>query len=300
MIMGAVDTLVDLTNTHLYESNLKYCLINEKKRPFKIDGTPARPNAVEDFVDFESLLQCEDLRPYAGIGISIQASNVCAIDVDHCFSSKFDVSSADDRAKDILNRFKDIAYCEFSFSGTGLRVIFRHSILDKYSETWYIKNESNQIEYYQPSNSFRYVTVTGKTIHNNVVRVIDTNVLIGFLNDFMQRPFRKQYDVDTEEVETRTIEQLKKKVKFLYLTDSQFQNLWFGIAPGSGKNESELDYQLIAFLFERITQDKQILKELFESSPYFKSKDFKHINKWKNQDFRYYNYVYNRIKNNHW
>ena len=48
------------------------------------------------------------------------------------------------------------------------------------------------------------------------------------------------------------------------MKNSTFQDLWFGVAPGSGKNESELDFQLLAMIFENITQNEEQLKALFE------------------------------------
>ena len=94
-------------------------------------------------------------------------------------------------------------------------------------------------------------------------------------------------------------EDIFKKVKVLYFKDSKFQSLWFGQAPGSGKNESELDYELLANLYERISENEIILQEIFESSPYFKSKDYKHKKKWENQNNRYYHYIYEQIRRSH-
>ena len=102
--------------------------------------------------------------------------------------------------------------------------------------------------------------------------------------------------VNTEEVETRTYEELMKLVKVKYLKDIIFQNLWFNNAPGSGKDESERDYHLVVYLYQNITQDKDLLKKIFESSPFFKSKDNKHVYKWNYNNFRYFNYIYNNVK----
>ena len=107
---------------------------------------------------------------------------------------------------------------------------------------------------------------------------------------------KKLYDVKTDKVETRTYEELLKLTKAKYLKDMTFQNLWFTPAPGSGSNESERDYHLVAYLYENITQDKELLKKIFETSPFFKSKDFKHRNKWTQQDGRYFNYLYNTMR----
>ncbi len=296
--MTSIDCIERIADTHLIECDLKYCLVKPDKRPYKIDGSPARPNAIEDFVSFEDLLTCQRLNRYAGIGISIQASNIFAIDVDHCFSVKNDVSSGDERARYFLNTFNN-TYCEFSFSGTGLRVLFRANVLPDYSEKYYIKNEKNGVEFYQPSRSYRYVTVTGNAIHNNQVIFIDRDILESFLDAQMKRTIGKAYKVNTSREENKTLEELQGLVKYHYFTNPHFQDLWFENAPGSGKDESERDFFILSYLFENVTQDKEMLKELFESSPFFKSKDEKHVRKWNNQDFRYYNYLYDTINKKH-
>ena len=293
--MNALETIDRIIDSNLYEAGLKYCLVDKTKIPYKNPNELARPNKVEDFVNLSDLLQY-DLSIYAGIGISVQASNVFAIDVDDCFKKEFDLNSADERAKDILDRFKNIAYCEFSFSGKGLRIFFRLSdTIQDYSTLYYIKNSKKQIEFYQPANSFRYVTVTGKYIYNNKIQTIDRelNVIKEFLNYYMLKPVKIKNE--TRINEELSVEKLMKKVKYLYLTNPIFQNLWFGKAPGSGKDESEKDFQLLAILFEHITNNKYKLKEIFEASPYFKSKDQKHINKWVLNDNRYFNYIYEHL-----
>lgn len=290
------DTLEAIMNCPIIDGRLKYCLVDKNKRPFKTDGTMARPNNTNDFVEFDELLQCKNLDSYAGVGVSIQASNICAIDVDHCFSVPFDITSADERAQEIIYLLGQYNYIEFSFSGKGMRVLCQNPIIENYTEKYYIKNESNQIEYYQPTKSFRYVTVTGKVIKRNLVRrEIPQDILKTILDTYFLKPERKSYDVFTQDVETRSLDELLKITKYHYLTNSKFQNLWFTPAPGSGSNESERDYEMICYIFEHITQDKDMIKQIFEESDFFKSKDWKHVNKWNNQDFRYFNYLYSVI-----
>lgn len=293
--MNAIDTLSNIADTHLIDANLKYCLVDSNKKPVRFDGEPARPNRVDDFVDISMLFQNTDLSLYSGVGISIQASNVCAIDVDHCFSEPFNIYSADQRAKDILYMFHEFAYCEFSFSGTGLRILFLADLIENYSDKYYIKNEKNSIEFYQPSKSFRYVTITGRSIYDNDIVWLNNSILEDFLDTFMTRPDKVIYTIKTTSDESRDINQLYEVVRYLFFKDNQFQELWFNHAPGSGADESERDYHLVAYLYENVTQDKDKLKQLFEMSPFFKSKDSKHIFKWTNQDGRYFNYLYNRI-----
>lgn len=296
--MNALDTINNIiNNTYLPLADLKYCLVNKNKIPFKINGENAKPNNINDFVDIDTLLNCNNLEDYSGVGISIQGSNISAIDVDKCFEIPFDINSADDRALDIIQRFFDYAYIEFSFSGKGLRVLFKQEIIENYSKTFYIKNESNGVEFYQPSQSYRYVTITGRVINN---KEINTNkdfshIILKFLNDYMKRPVKNKKDIKVIENDNRTIEQILKKVKSKLLTDFIFQEHWFSKAPGSGSNESEIDYFILSYLFENVVQDKEKLRIVFETSPYFKSKDKKHLNKWMYNNYRYYNYIYERL-----
>ena len=293
----AADVIKRLSHTSLINANLKYCLVDSNKHPYKLDNTPARSNCIDDFVTFDILSESSLTHHYAGVGISIQASDVCAIDVDHCFSIANDISSGDERAMYCLEQFKDIAYCEFSFSGTGLRIIFKYHIIDNYSDIYYIKNEKYKIEFYQPNHSSRYVTLTGNYIFNNDIVNIDNNshIVDAFLNKYMKRQ-KKLYAVYTTYTETKTYEELMNIVKTHYRRNILFQNLWFDKAPGSGKNESERDYHLVAYLYDFITQDKDMIQKLFESSEFFKTKDHKHVYKWTNNNHRYFNYLYNTIR----
>lgn len=291
--MSAIDCINKLINTNLPFEQLRFCFVDENKRPFKANGEIAKPNCVEDFCKFEELVNSEKLFDFVGVGISIQASKIFAIDVDHCFSKDGNIILRDDRANDILKIFSDKAYCEFSFSGTGLRVLFNANLISDYSLKYYIKNEKNQIEFYQPTNSFRYVTLTGRTLYDNFSTVTN-ETLSAFLEKYMKRPVRAARKV--ENVDDADIETLQKRVKILYLKNHDFQDLWFSKAPGSGKDESERDFHIMTYLYEKITQNKEKLKLLFEMSPYFKSKDWKHMKKWEQQDFRYFEYVFSQIE----
>ena len=164
--MKATECIERIAKTKLLHSNLKYCYVTSNKLPVRVDGVLAKPNKLDDFVDLDKLVQ-ESMTLYAGVGISIQASNVCAIDVDKCFKVANDITSISEIGKDVLEMFKDIAYCEFSFSGTGLRILFRMPVIENYTDKYYIKNSTQGIEYYQPSSSYRYVTITGNVIYNN-------------------------------------------------------------------------------------------------------------------------------------
>lgn len=300
--MSALDSLVFITNNpNLMNYGFKYCLVDETKHPFTVNEDFARPNRVEDFVDIHIIIDLDihTLERYSGLGVSVQASNVCAIDVDHCFKNRFDLDSIDERGKNIIKMFESIAYIEFSFSGTGLRIFFKSNPVKDYEKKYYTKNSNVNIEFYYPKGSFRYVTITGKTICNNPIKELDEYgkyKLDVFLDTYMARKYELCTNISDEIIhDNNSIEHLMKLVKVRYLTNNNFQDLWFSKAPGSGKDESERDYHLVAYLYENITKDKDKIKQIFEISPFYQSKDYHHMYKWKQNDFRYYNYLYDKI-----
>lgn len=288
--MTALDTIHNiLSNDYLLNANLKWCYVDKDKVPYN-GPCLARPNVPSDFIRLEEF-DISLAERFAGVGVSIQASRICAIDVDHCFSVPFDISSADARAQDIINIFGDATYIEFSFSGTGLRILFRATPIQDYAKKYYIKNSKNQIEYYYPEGSNRYVTVTAKTIIYSGLNFIPDELLRQFLDTYMLRPRTLDTDANLPPIEG-DVEQLL--LHFLR-SNKNFQDNWFEKAPGSGSNESERDFFLLKFIFENITNNKDQMKEVFERSPFFKSKDRKHKYKWEKSDNRYFNYLYNVI-----
>ena len=270
---------------------LRYCFVNDKKVPFRNTGSEsARPNIISDFVPLNQL-DLLSASNFAGLGISIQASGVCAIDIDHCFKCPFDLATADGRAQDTINIFGDATYIEFSFSGTGMRVLFRAAPIQNYESIYYIKNSKTQCEYYYPQGSNRYVTLTAKTIIYSNINFIPESMLKVFLDTYMLRPKRTASNTNLKPI-TGDIDNL---ILHFLRTDKSFQDNWFDKAPGSGSNESERDFFLLKFIFENISNDREKAREIFEMSPFFKSKDRKHVYKWERSDHRYFNYLYNVI-----
>lgn len=297
--MSAIDTLEKLTGTSLIFEDLRYCLVNSSKLPFTVNNEIAAVNNKSDFVEFEKLFECDKLSSYAGIGISVQASEVCAVDIDQCVSTPFEESTINDFAKEIIEMFKQFAYIEYSFSGTGIRILFKQKSVPNYSKQYKIKNSKQHLEYYQPNHSNRYVTVTGRYLFNNPLTSDESNfkIVIEFLETYMKKQIRKREKVELSD--ERDLDELMKKVKYHYFKSHEFQDLWFTHAPGSGKDESERDYRLLRYLYVNITQDRDKIKELFEMSEFFKTKDRKHIFKWTRNDYRYFDYIFNHIKEAH-
>lgn len=295
--MSALDTLENLLSTKIVSYDLRYCLVDNNKVPYKLDGTLARPNHEEDFVSIEEIANANHIDEYRGIGISIKASKICAIDVDHCFSIPFDFGSIDDRGRTIFHMFEKLAYIEFSFSGQGMRILFKQPEIENYATKYYIKNTKNQVEYYQPTGNARYVTVTGKVLCNNDLENKEfTNVITEFLDKFMKRPICENKVVALNE--DLEIDDLLKKVRSLYLRNILFQDVWFNekheLKNGQSQ-ESDRDFYILSFLYQNVITDKIKLRLVFEQSPFFKSKDKKHINKWIYGNYRYYDYMYDRL-----
>jgi hypothetical protein len=264
----------------------RYCYMDENKEAYN-GKVLARSDVRSDFVPLDGLdLSLSD--GYAGVGISVQASGVSAVDVDHCFSVPFDLSSADARGKSILSIFEG-CYEEFSFSGTGLRCFFLSDPIPDYTKIYFIKNKKTGCEFYYPEGSNRYISVTGRTIQDNAIKQVQEGTLLSYLDKYLKRPELSHSQDETSIIEGVDPEQL---LMHYIRSDSGFQNNWFDKAPGSGSNESERDYFLVAFIYDHITRDKAKIKAIFERSPFFLSKDRKHVSKWEYRDGRYYDYIY--------
>lgn len=293
--MNALDVLLNISNnSNLINYPFKYCLVDNNKIPYTYKKTICRPNNIEDFCSFDTLITISDLDKYKGVGVSIQGSNVCAIDIDHCFEKPFDISTLSPIIQPIIDLLKNECYIEFSFSGTGLRIFFLTDItINNYQNDYYIKNSKKGIEFYTPYFSYRYVTITGKYIFNNPIKILNINKIYEFLNNYMIR--EKKPHVVKINKDNKRLEECLRDIKKLYFKNADFQDLWFGKAPGSNKNESELDYKLICYLYENITSNIETIKDLFLNSPYYKSKDYKHISKFTKNNYNYFYYVINKI-----
>ena len=190
--MSALDVIENICKTTLINEDFIYCLVDNNKIPYTHKNTLCHPNRQEDFNSLETLLSNNEIEKYEGVGISIFANNISAIDVDCCIKEPFNINCLDDRAKDIVNVFKDRAYIEFSFSGRGLRVLFDIINLPvNYNTEYYIKNSKKSIEFYNPSFKARYVTITGKPLYNNNPRnKIDFNEIKFFFDKYFKREYK--------------------------------------------------------------------------------------------------------------
>lgn len=272
----AYKTLQNILKTKVADYPLKWCFVNENKLPFQKDGTIAKLNNKSDFCDLNELVN-DNLKVFKGLGISINYSNVCAIDVDKCFSEPFKIDTIDERGKWILDLFKDY-YCEFSFSGTGLRILFLSEFKGDFRHSFYIKHSKYNIEFYMPHFTSRYVTITGKYIYNNSIKQVNIDLLLKFLNKYMLREEQKIATNMEDKIEDDKV--INKRLKKLFKLNSHFLDVWTSQAKGSGRDESENDYYLILMLYQNVSSNRSTIKSLFEKSDYYLSKDARHLKKW--------------------
>lgn len=287
--MKSIDFLIKILDTKLPYYDLKWCFVDSKKLPYQNNGKIAKSNDFKTFCNIEELMT-EYLLKFDGIGISINFSKICAIDIDKCVEKPFDINFINKKGKDILNIFEDY-YCEFSFSGTGLRILFfikENEFLDDYKKKYYTKNSNEKVEFYN-HNDIRYVTITGMTIHNNDIKNVDINILKQFLDTYMQLKKKKEIisNIKNEIVDEKEIE---KRLKKLFHKDLNFLEVWNSKAPGSKKNESELDYYLILMLYQNVCSNIDMIKKLIETSNYYQTKDKKHKKKWNDSNYVYETY----------
>lgn len=291
--MKAIETIKNLSETTLVNEKFKYCFMSYSKIPFTKEFKKVKVNEKDCFCSFYDLLKSKYVNSFESVGISVNESKVCAIDIDKCVSESFNLNSINDFALEIINLFSD-TYVEFSFSGNGIRILlYTKEVLD-YEKNYYTKNSSSNLEFYRPEGSNRYVSLTGKHILNNSVKYIEHGRIIEFLEKYMKKKIVKIEIL--EKLEEKPIEDLMKKVKYLLLTNGDFQDVWYTKAPGSNKDESERDFRLIKTLYLKITRNPEQIKKIFEKSEFFQTKDKKHIDKWTQSNYRYYYYVLNRIK----
>lgn len=237
----------------------KWCawrLTNAGKEPFNVKtGYHAKTNDINTFCSYGELLH--HYGEYDGIAIGI-FNNFSAIDIDHCIDDNGTISQM---ALDIIEFCN--SYTEKSPSGHGIRIIFKTKEGFKFNkEKYYIKNSNLGLEVYTYGNTNRFVTITGNSIHkSDDIKEVDLEYI---LSKYMLRD---------------------NSWSSILKNDQKLNELWFGRAPGSGANESELDLALCSKLAYYFNNDEYKIREMFEKSPYFMSKDEKHKAKWLREDY---------------
>jgi putative DNA primase/helicase len=235
-------------------------LTENGKEPFNLStGAHAKSNDPNTFSSYPVLLnnihkylKFDNDKQVGGVGLGI-FRGYSAIDIDHCISEDGTIS---DMAKDIV-KYCD-SYTEYSPSKTGIRIIFKTNVkIDK--ANYYINNSNVGLEIYISDNTNKFVSITGNKICGDNIREVDIQYI---LDKYMKKG---QFH----------IEKVLKK-------DEKLKALWNKQAPGSHADESESDMALACKLAYYLKNDEVLVKQFFEQSPYFKSKDPDHIKKWNN------------------
>ena len=250
-------------------------MVDGKKLPFNPrTGDYAKSNDKSTFSSFKVALnnlykyekKNEKNEILGGLGLGI-FEGYSAIDIDHCIDDNGVINAV---AQDIIDYCQ--SYTEYSPSGKGIRIIFKTDTkINK--QTHYIKNSNLGLEIYISDNTNKYVTITGNTCISSEINTLNIDYI---LNKYMKKE-KKNDIIDT----------------FLN-KDSKFKELWNSNASGFGGNESETDCALISKLMFYFQNDKDLVEQYFIQSPYYKSKDEAHKDKWERQDYRegIYNLTY--------
>lgn len=201
-----------------------------------------------------------------GLGLGI-FNGYSAIDIDDCVGTDGTLSEL---ARDIIDYCH--TYTEYSPSAKGIRLIFKTSTLIN-KETHYINNQNLGLEIYISDNTNKFVTLTGEAIHNYDINDLDITYIV---NKYMQK-HEKKYGAVTDYVDGDDLDiKLRNKMR----VSAKFREIWDKVAPGDGADESETDLLLCNMLADVFEGNYAAIEDAFTQSPYYKSKDDKHKNKW--------------------
>ncbi len=244
------------------------------------------PNArVDDMSTFQSFQAAFlSLKDGEGLGIGL-FGNLCGIDIDHAVQADGTLSPT---AQDIINYF-DGAYMEYSYSGTGVHILFFCAQQKKYQK-YYVKMGEKQLqakgitdigglELYQGRIDNRYLTLTGNIIPQSKTNnyTVSPDKLTAFLDKYFKRPTLTQSSTpvvcNDEEDQAWWNWAKTRRPERLFQLASQ-------IPTGSGGTESEDDLALCQELSFWCNKNQSLVRQAFESSYYYKHKDDKHKTKW--------------------
>ena len=220
-----------------------------------------------------------------GIGFGI-FDTFGAIDLDHWLNDEGKLL-LDDFSKIVSDIVKSLnTYTEKSPSGTGLHLYFKIKGMkmnpEEFSKKYYtnrrINKETNQgIEVYLSGMTKKYLTITGDKLGQKDFREITFEELEPILEKYMKR---------FSSVKTNNPSIVTNQGDFLKigLEKDNLLNDLFNDTSHNG-NESEEDMRLLTKLSYYCNKDSQAIREAFESSPYFRTKDEEHLQKWNREDY---------------
>lgn len=266
------------------KTNGKFCLhidkIPHKKTPSGI--YKARPNKIEDFKNFDEIIKdYQSTEEASGISINIH-SNLCGIDIDNCYSESGSLSKT---AVEIIKTIK--SYTERSLSGKGIHILFYCENQKDIDSSLYYKNrhfkegETGGLEIYQGNFDTKVFTISGDTIYKKISS-IDFSLLQTIFDKYMKKTtYSKEETNQIESTPEEDIDFIEKGLE----KDQLFCEIYNSNSELSS-NQSETDFKLLSKLAFWSNKNENLMIDYFERSPYFQSKDEKHIQKWNRKDYK--------------
>lgn len=228
--------------------------------------TMAKSNDRKTFYPFDVAIKY--LQYYDGLGIGI-FNGFSAIDIDNCIVD----GVISDMAQEIIDYCQ--SYTEISPSGTGIRIIFKPNKNVNFDKNnYYINNRKIKLEIYIENVTNKFVTITGNTILHCDINTVDIEYI---LNKYMKK--------NAIMVNKNPTGVAVSDINTFLPKDKKLNELWNNVAPGSASNESELDLALCNKLAFYLQRDPVAIREAFEKSPYYLSKDEKHLKKWNDTNY---------------
>lgn len=245
----------------------------------------AKPNDKSTFTTYNNVIK--SLKYNEGVGIGI-FDKLCGVDIDHCINDNV----INDVAKDIINTLQ--SYTEQSYSGTGVHILFYVDIEEQQrdKEKYYIKNDKLDIEFYFGNLDNRYLTITGNRINDYDIKTIPFSIIVELLNKYMKRPQQNsESKADAQPHIDIVVNDKMNDNEFLQIglsKDSELQKLCNDVAHTYNDNESESsqDIKLFNKLAYWCNCNRDLMIQAFETTPYFKTKDKKHLDKWARADYQ--------------
>ena len=269
-----------------------------------VDKVPmAKSNDIRTFTTFTEAkkLLAKAQQTYKGKNVGLGFGlfgPFCGIDIDHCVNDDGIIS---DTASRIMDMF-DGAYMELSPSGTGVHIIFHtFTKYQKGYQKYFTKmnaeacktngfSDIGGLEFYQGFVDSRYLTLTGNCISpgKDNDHTFGKEKIEKFLETYMFKPQPTapvtppvEFDSSDDEDKAWIKWALQKRKPQDLMAD------WTKTASGSGGTESEDDLRFCQDLAFWCNKNKEVMRAIFEASPYFKSKDQDHLDKWNNrEDYR--------------
>lgn len=129
------------------------------KIPYQLNGKRADDTNPQHYSSFDETVQAFAKGGYAGIGIGC-FEPLRLVDVDDCIVN----GKLDARGQGIVNTLD--SYTELSPSGNGIHIFILADEFAYDSERYYINNRNTHVEVYAPDVTGKFLTLTGKAIHD--------------------------------------------------------------------------------------------------------------------------------------